>query len=184
MECVICYVFLLLLCLLDAHYVLFTLFVFKFCKFGFYCCSLLSSNSKWFNGIFWLAGKCGTPLFNNKPVLTWLSLKKLSSSRIFKDLLSSAGNNFDTSKSFERFGQLHEPYLLLQSITPLNTQHNFAITLIDGPSLERKNPLWNKRSAWQVSIDLPYLLNGIWIVYTSHTDSSGSSFVVDEVVLT
>ena len=71
-----CY-FLLFLCLLDAHYVLFNLIVIKFSKFRSYC-SFRSTNSKQFNAIFWLAGKCGTPLFNNKPTLTWLSLKKTS----------------------------------------------------------------------------------------------------------
>ena len=93
-----CY-FLLLLCLLDAHYVLFNLIAINFSKFRFYC-SFLSSNSKRFNAIFWLDGKCGTPLFNNKPVSTWLSLKKLVSSRMFKDLLLSARNNFNYSFSF------------------------------------------------------------------------------------
>ena len=92
-----CY-FLLLLCLLDAHYVIFNLIAIKFSKFGFYC-SFLSSNSKRFNAIFWLADKCGTSLFNNKPVSTWLSLKNLVSSRMFKDLLLSARNNFDYSFS-------------------------------------------------------------------------------------
>ena len=95
-----CY-FLLFLCLLDAHYVLFNLIVIKFSKFGSYC-SFRSTNSKQFNAIFWLAGKCGTPLFNNKPALTWLSWltwKKLVSSRRFNDFLLSAGNNFNYSFS-------------------------------------------------------------------------------------
>ena len=92
-----CY-FLLLLCLLDAHYVLFNLIVITFSKFRSYC-SFLSTNSKRFNAIFWLAGKCGTPLSNNKHVSTWLSVKKLVSSRTFKDPLLSAGNNFDYSFS-------------------------------------------------------------------------------------
>ena len=92
-----CY-FLLLLCLLDPHYVLFSLVVIKFSKFGSYC-SFLFTNFKQFNAIFWLAGKCGPPLFNNKPLSTWLSLKKLDSSRTFKDFLLSAGNNFDYSFS-------------------------------------------------------------------------------------
>ena len=161
------YYFLLLLCLLDAHYLLFNLIVIKFCKFGFYC-GFLSSNSKLFlMPFFWLAGKCGTPLFNNKPVSTWLSLKKLVSSRMF-NLLSSVGNNFNDSFSKVPYAsnlqklrafwsvklldlserKLRELYLLLHSITPINTHHNFVLTLIGVPSLETQNPLWNKRSAW------------------------------------
>ena len=44
-----CY-FLLLLCLLDPHYVLFSLVVIKFSKFESYC-SFLFTNSKQFNAI-------------------------------------------------------------------------------------------------------------------------------------
>lgn len=116
MECVICYVFLLLLCLLDAHYVLFTLFVFKFCKFGFYCCifflAILNGLMAFFDQLVNVVHHFS--VFNNKPVSTRLSLKKLLSSRTFKDLLLSAGNNFDYSFSkvpydsnlqkFERIG--------------------------------------------------------------------------------
>lgn len=80
-----CYI-LLLLCSLDAHYVLLNLIAIKFSKFRFYC-SFFSSHSRRFNAIFWLAGKCGTPLFNNKPVSTWLSLKILVSSRMFQGSL-------------------------------------------------------------------------------------------------
>ena len=60
--------FLPLLWLFDAHYVIFNLIVRKFANSGSYW-NFLSSDSKWFNTIFWLAGKSGTSLFNNKPNL-------------------------------------------------------------------------------------------------------------------
>lgn len=194
-----CY-FLLLLCFLDAHYVLFNLIVIKFSKFGFHC-SLLSSNSKQFNAIFWLAGKCGTLLFNNKLVSTWLSSKTSFFKNVwrssfvswFDNGFSKVHNDSNLQKLWAlwsmvlielSYRKLCKPYLLLPLITHINTQHNFILTAIGVSSLEIKNPLPNKRSAWKVSINLSYLSNGISGLFTSQADSSGNSLMVHEVAFT
>ena len=57
--------------------------------------SISLSNS--FITIFQLASKCGTSLYYNKRVSTRLSVVIVVSSRTFRDLSSSGGNNSDDS---------------------------------------------------------------------------------------
>ena len=59
--------------------------------------NFISSDSKLFFAIFWLAGKRGTSLFDNKPVSTQLSLIIVFSLKISRDLISSGTHNLDDS---------------------------------------------------------------------------------------